>query len=244
MKKILTIMLIFVVFAGYGQSLRLMVDGVSWNNNDTVTLVVRNVNSENDFYIDVANLTDSVIDLMVKKTELYVVAGTANVFCFANQCYGGNQSADPVYIQPGDTISHAQDPAAAFHIIYSPDNNLGTTIIKYTFFDQIDTTVSTSLIMKFVSQVGTNNYAAAYSLSAYPNPATSSVTVKYDINMPHFSSADLVVKNLMGATLYSTPLAHTSDKVLIDLSDFSPGIYFYSIHQGGKTLLTKKLIVK
>jgi len=244
MKKILTVMLIFVVFGGYGQSLRLIVDGVSWNNNDTVSLLIGDVGRDNDFYIDVANLTDSVIDLMVRKTELYVVAGTANVFCFGSQCYSGNQSTDPVAVQPGDTFSHAQNPANAFHIIYSPDNNLGTTIIKYRFFDQNDTTIATNLIMKFVAQIGTNDYAAAYSLSAYPNPATSSVTVKYDINMPHFSSADLVVKNLMGATLYSTPLAYTSDKVVIDLSNFSPGIYFYSIQQGGKTLLTKKLIVK
>lgn len=244
MKKILTIMLIFVVVAGYGQSLRLIVDGVSYNNNDTVSLVIGDVSRDNDFYIDVANLTDSVVDLMVRKTELYVVAGTTNVFCFGNQCYSGNQSASPVAVQPGDTFSHAQYPADAFHIIYSPDNNLGTTIIKYTFFDQNDTTIASNLIMKFVAQVGTDDYAAAYSLSAYPNPASSSVTVKYDINMPHFSSADLVVKNLMGATLYSTPLTNTSDKVVINLSDFSPGIYFYSIQQGGKTLLTKKLIVK
>jgi hypothetical protein len=83
MKKILTIMLIFVVVAGYGQSLRLIVDGVSYNNNDTVSLVIGDVSRDNDFYIDVANLTDSVVDLMIRKTELYVVAGTTNVFVLA-----------------------------------------------------------------------------------------------------------------------------------------------------------------
>lgn len=244
MKKIFTVVLLFFVCAGYGQSLRLIFDGQSYNDNDTVSVIVTNHGGDNDYYIDVANLTDSVIDLMVKKTELYEFPGTENFFCFGIQCYTGNQSAESVTVRPGDTLSHENNSRDAFHIIYSPDNNLGTTIIKYTFFDQIDTTISTSLIMKFVAQIGTNDYTAAYSLSAYPNPATSSVTVKYDINMPHFSSADLVVKNLMGATLYSTSLAYTSDKVVIDLSNFSPGIYFYSIQQGGKTLLTKKLIVK
>lgn len=244
MKKIFTVVLLFFVCAGYGQSLRLIFDGQSYNDNDTATIVVDRPGSDHDYFIDVANLTDSVIDLMVKKNALYEVSGTENSFCFGTQCYTGNQSAESVAVQPGDTLSHENYPANAFHITYSPDNNLGTTIIKYTFFDQNDTAVAASLIIKFETTIGIHDYDAAFSLSAYPNPASSSVTVKYDIDEQHFSSSELVVKNLMGATIYSIPLVDSSDRIVINLSDFSSGIYFYSIQQRGKTLLTKKLLVK
>ena len=244
MKKIFTVVLLFFVCAGYGQSLRLIFDGQSYNDNDTATIVVDRPGGDNDYYIDVANLTDSVIDLMVKKTELYEVSGTENVFCFGTQCYTGNQSAESVAVQPGDTFSHANYPENAFHIIYSPDNNLGTTIIKYTFFDQNDTAVASSLIVKFVTTNSVQSYVSSLSLLAYPNPAVSNVTIKYDMGKSDLSSAELVVKNFMGVTIYSKQLMQSSDKVVINLSNFSSGVYFYSIQQYGKSILSKKLLVK
>jgi hypothetical protein len=244
MKKIFTVALLFFVCAGYGQSLRLIFDGQNYNDNDTATIVVGHPGGDNDYYIDVANLSDSVVDLMVRKTELYVVPGTGNVFCFGSQCYSGNQSSESVTVQPGDTFSHSNYPANAFHIIYSPDNNLGTTIIKYTFFDQNDTAIASGLILKFVTTSSLQDYTSSLSLLAYPNPAVSNVTIKYDMGKSDFSSAELVVKNFMGVTLYSKQLIQNSDRIMIDLSDFSPGIYFYSIQQRGKTVLTKKLLVK
>jgi len=182
--------------------------------------------------------------LMVKKNELYEVPGTGNVFCFGTQCYSGNQSSEFVTVQPGDTFSHSNYPANAFHIIYSPDNNLGTTIVKYTFFDQNDTAVASSLIMKFVTTSSLQDYASSLSLLAYPNPAVSNVTIKYDMGKSDFSSAELVVKNFMGVTIYSKQLMQSSDKVVVNLSNFSSGVYFYSIQQRGKSILSKKLLVK
>jgi len=40
------------------------------------------------------------------------------------------------------------------------------------------------------------------------------------------------------------PIYSTSDKLSIDISNFTPGIYFYSIEANEKIVASKKVIVK
>ena len=82
------------------------------------------------------------------------------------------------------------------------------------------------------------------SLTAYPNPATSSVTIAYDLS--NLSSADtrVVITNLVGSKVAVRPIAGTSGKVSMDISNLDSGIYFYSIESAGKVVSTKKLIVR
>lgn len=142
----------------------------------------------------------------------------------------------------GESLTHAEAGDLAFHLNYNPNRNEGTSLFHFIVFDETNPEITTSFYFSVTatSNVGIQNYNTN-TLSAYPNPAKDYVTINYTINN---SPAKLVIRNLVGATVFAQNINPTNTKVKISLSDFKAGVYFYSIEQNGKTSLTKKLIVK
>jgi len=75
---------------------------------------------------------------------------------------------------------------------------------------------------------------------AYPNPATSVVNINYALNK---SNAQISLYNILGVSVYEQPLDSQEGTATINISDFAPGIYFYTIKVDGKAVETKKLII-
>jgi hypothetical protein len=78
---------------------------------------------------------------------------------------------------------------------------------------------------------------------AYPNPASDNVTIEYAVS-GNANKVQLVVKNLLGSTLYTRNLDVNSNRVKLNVSEYPAGIYFYSIEADGRPMVTKKLLVK
>jgi hypothetical protein len=79
-------------------------------------------------------------------------------------------------------------------------------------------------------------------LSNYPNPASDYTIIDYSVTSTQ--ATQLVVKNLLGAVIYSTDLSSSNGKVYINTSDFVDGVYFYSVLNNNTPISTKKLIVR
>ena len=82
------------------------------------------------------------------------------------------------------------------------------------------------------------------SLEAYPNPAAQSATINYSLPS-NYRQVTLVLRNMIGEELKTVQLSSSSKgKQTINTYDLPNGVYFYSIIGDGKTIATKKLIVK
>ena len=116
--------------------------------------------------------------------------------------------------------------------------------MMFTFSNYDNSDDCTSVIFKLVyDPTSIETTPVASKLRAYPNPASDNVTIEYAY-AGNSNAVNLVIKNLVGATLYTKKLDVNGNKVKVDVSEYSSGIYFYSIEADGRPLVTKKLLVK
>ncbi|MBQ9471029.1 MAG: T9SS type A sorting domain-containing protein [Bacteroidales bacterium] len=79
--------------------------------------------------------------------------------------------------------------------------------------------------------------------TAYPNPATGGhITFRVD-GLQGFAEASLVIRNILGATIKVAAVSSTAPTQL-NIAELPNGLYFYTIEQNGKQLLTKRFMVK
>ncbi|MFN8356864.1 MAG: T9SS type A sorting domain-containing protein [Spirosomataceae bacterium] len=77
----------------------------------------------------------------------------------------------------------------------------------------------------------------------YPNPANESAMVDYVVS-PSVTEAKLVFYNVLGSPVNSYVLDKNERKLSIRTSEYDNGIYFYQLYLDGKTLATKKLLIR
>ena len=241
--------LYFLVFMGISsllsaQSVKLTHQGNPVGNNDTiyVSIGTDNLNVENVTALIIENIIDDVVSLKVAKHAISLLANAEVQICLPPSCYSAEVDTTVVpFILVGESSSADDD----FSIHYNPKGNQGISLIYFTVFN-IDNSNNdnTHFYIKYTSgTVGiSDNKTTANNITAYPNPAADKVTIKYSLSKN--APAKLVVKNLMGVTLYSVPLNTGSDKVSIDVSQYASGIYFYSLVVDEQVVSTKKLLVR
>lgn len=240
MKRILFIALFLTAAFAFGQSLGVLYENKVINTGDTIEANLSQYSPELQIDVDIFNKIDSALNVMVARENIDVVKGSDNYFCF-ELCVDSSV----------DTCAYAVEVAALdtlkelFNIHYAPKGNAGTSLIKYSVFVENDLNDMVYFFIRYNTQVGIkNNNLANVSLNAYPNPAGENVTVSYQLPENNNNTTYFVIKNLVGKTVYSSEINRSNDKMMINLSDLSSGIYFYSLEQNSKSLITKKLIVK
>ena len=245
MKKLFTIFFLFLVSYSFGQSLKLVYEGRELQHGDSVTAVVTNMNSDNTFHFDIINLIEDTVKMQIKKQEITLLEGAENSFCVGIGCYSGNQS-DIISIDPKDTLSHNTSESGYFYIQYNPKNVVGTSVFYYTILGVENATDTLGFYVVLESKPsGIKQHPNSIaSLKAYPNPASSKVTIQYSVDKSRYSDLKLVIKNLMGVTVSANTLSADSESISVDISGLASGLYLYSIESAGVPLLTKKLSVR
>lgn len=243
MKKIFTLLLLFSVTLAFGQSLQVSYEGRVINSGDTVHMAVNNPRGDNYYYFDIKNTAGDTVWIQIKKEEVSVVEGSLNTFCFG-ECYEGDVS-DIMPAAAGETLSHSNGSSHYFYSNYAPNEHIGVTVVRYRVInssnesDEVCFTATYSHGVKIC-----NAKAEVLSFNAYPNPAESQVSIKYNLKSSSSDEVNLVLKNIMGQTIYRSQVGKKSDNVTIDISSFPAGLYLYSLESNGAILLTKKLYIK
>ncbi|MBR1769058.1 MAG: T9SS type A sorting domain-containing protein [Bacteroidales bacterium] len=197
----------------------------------------------NATFIYIENLTDNDINYKIELSEINMCDDEAEVLmCFDNTCL-------ETLISPVKTIS-AGDVVRNFDLNYKY-NSLNNSSLKVKFLkaddnsllQSFDVTYSESLDALASPKVAAEK-SIPLSLSASPLPASSYTNISYSIPA-QYNKADIVIRNPLGAVTakYRVQTGKVG-KLTLDVSDFNSGIYFYSIIADGKTLSTKKLIIK
>lgn len=236
MKKIIALILFLAVTAVYAQSFQISHNGEQVG--ETLDFTATEANDDNELIIILTNTSTEVDNIYLTKYVLSEVPGSSNLFCIGDLCYESASSTTPLVLQPGESSD-----GRSFHLLYNPGGTEGITTVKYVFTSgEFQDSVTVNYIYGTVGMEEAD--IRVNSLSAYPNPATASVNVAYDLSGFRTANTRLVITNLVGSKVVTRSISGTSGKVNVDISNLDAGIYFYSIEADGKIVSTKKLIVK
>jgi Secretion system C-terminal sorting domain len=92
------------------------------------------------------------------------------------------------------------------------------------------------------NSVERNEPVALGTMKLYPNPATHTLILTIPANYPE-QGLSLRITNLMGGTVYNTPLASGLQSLDIPLAGIPSGVYLCSLFDQEKVLETQKVII-
>jgi bacillopeptidase F (M6 metalloprotease family) len=81
-------------------------------------------------------------------------------------------------------------------------------------------------------------------ITLYPNPATRSVTMKFNVEDIPAGSTKVKLYNSLGKIIYAKDLESGKTELVLDISSWVPGIYFWSVDIDQAMIKTGKLIVR
>jgi hypothetical protein len=191
-------------------------------------------------YIYVHNISAAPLSVQCLKEIVDTIPGSENKFCWGS-CFGPEvyQPTNQILIANGDSTDNT-----AFSGEYFPNGNVGDSHIRYIFYEHGNRQNQISVVVTYHAiPASVNNFnKSVNNLSNYPNPASDYTIIDY--STASAQTTQLVVKNLLGAVIYSTDLNSSNGKVYINTSDFIDGVYFYSVLSNNTPISTKKLIVR
>ena len=242
MKKILLFSIIsyFSVLGVFAQSIKLQdKSGNNIGNGDTIVLVSTDAHAIFAIGMDVINSTPADIAVWAKKTELSIISGSENYFCWVS-CY-----LPGTYVSPDSLIIGANATNKIFSGDYEANGNAGASYIMYTFFNDADYNDSIALVVKYIagSGVGINDSKPSVDVSSlYPNPANNKVSLNYNLNGA--SNARLEIRNILGSVVKSVEINETNGQISLDVSNLTNGVYFYSFIVNEVAIKSTKLVIQ
>ena len=185
------------------------------------------------------NLSDSAYSGHTYAVYQDVAPGHMIQFCVFGTCVANLST--PIAIELNGHESVTEEDARVLHFTFTPTET-GESTVGFVFANDNDSTDRPVIYVQYYNSTSLDDQPDFTAVRAYPNPATTAVTVEYDGSL--VSQANLVIKNLTGAVVSRQALSETG-KSYINLSDFRSGVYFYGLEdKSGRMLCTKKLLVR
>jgi len=220
---------------------------LSWDGSalsDTVYVWVDPYNADATlFHAIVTNNTDNIVNIKVLRTNVEVIEGSVNSFCWASQCYPPFLDESALY-QP--IIGGESTGTDNFYAEFMANETFGTSIIKYKFFDKDNTDIFSEVVVKYWSSPEAIGEEIANNISfsnAYPNPAINTFNIDYNFDT-NINKASLKIVNLLGSVVKEVEIDQNSNKLSMDISNLDAGVYFYSIVVNNEVFQTKKLVIR
>lgn len=243
MKKIYTtILLTSFAFLGFSQSIMLLGDD-SLNVTNTIIDVNITPSSSHLQQILVSNTSPMVKSYKVRRTIFSMDTSDSTQFCWGGLCYGysTNVSSMTQSINPSDTINFVGN---GFHAIFNAGPSLVTRLVHYQFYDPSNLSDSSGVTIRYNAFVSVNELPTISGTisNAFPNPANSFVSFKY--NMNEFShTGKIEFYDVLGKNVKIFELTDKQGIAKINISELNTGIYFYSFVVDEKAIATKKLVI-
>lgn len=242
MKKIILSMAVLLVTAFYAnaQDFTLSVHGEVVG--DTVVPDSTNTH-EIVFEAIFTNHTNNTALIKVARNIIYLMDGDTTYFCWG-ACYPHFVDTSGMYMEiPAGGSSGELDFSA--HYLYHEDV-IGVSLIEYIFYNMDNPEEFVKVVVKYDTSPDGINEAILNNISVseiYPNPASDVVNIDYD--MPYeVKEASVKIVNILGAVVKEQQINTRYNKMRINITDLTGGIYFYSLTINGEIYSTKKLIIR
>lgn len=231
MKKIyalLTITLFSLSLFSQGFTLTEATESVSGVSTDAELISTALVN----------NTSADVIQVRVRKTEVSVVEGSENYFCW-NACFEPSVFASGLLpIEPGQYEN-------SFSGHFVPNGTTGVSTIRYCFSSTSEPGDVCLDVVYSVTTLGISkvNPAKPHISDVYPNPANQNISMNY--HLPSGTKeARVLVYNAIGIKVKELNVPAGSGKLNMDVFDLQSGIYTAALVTDGKLEISKRFVVK
>jgi len=240
MKKLLLTLLISTMITAIGISQNLTLSDANGPiaNNGTIT-VQGDVDNPILAHVYVTNNSTSTINVRVKKEYISIVPGSSNYFCWGN-CYASDVFISGITVP----ISAGATDNSNFEGDYAANGNAGTSTVKYTFYDDSDTTNAVAVNVEYeATLVGINELLDDVVFSeAYPNPATNQVSFNYSLPSG-INEAQVIIRDILGSTVATRLITNQEGKITMNTENLTNGMYFYSIIVNENIVSSRKLVI-
>lgn len=202
---------------------------------DTITVSGAPQSSELIGYVHVKNISNNSVQVSCTKWYLYIVPGSNNTFCWANNCY------PPTTFTSSMKLIAPQETVTDFSGDYYPNGNFGISYIRYTF--NVYHGDSAWIVFKFdATGSGINSNTISKLSKPFPNPAGSVVNIPYQISSSQKGSIEIF--DMIGKLKTSISLNPKKNMISIPIDEYNDGIYFVQLKVNGNCIGTEKLMIK
>jgi hypothetical protein len=197
--------------------------------NDNIDTTI-NEFKEMIYPLSITNNTNTIKQILVKKKELNVVAGSQNFFAWKSTFSPSvfNDTAG-ILIYPHTTINNR------FKAIYRPNGTIGESTIQYVFYNKFDLTDSSYVNIHFNAIQNGFEKIENNTFITYPNPVQDLLTI---VGIDQQSMVEILDVN---AKLIHQEQIQNKSQTFINTSDFTSGIYFIKI-TSKKSVSVKKFV--
>jgi hypothetical protein len=245
MKKILLIFITSLLFALPGQAQVLVLDSDMQDITDQ-TITINGTPDDSYFKVNIflSNTGEETVDIFVSKTEVDIVEGAFNSFCWLGSCFTPDVfDVDDPLILEGDQISRDTD----FYTEFLTGGIEGVSEVKYEFYSQSESfdTVSVTILFNIETTTGLSGFDSGkrFHLSdPQPNPARGYTWIEYTVP-PISSNSQIVIRNLLGKQVYTENLSYGDNRIRINTQQLNNGIYIYSLIVDNQVVESKRLVV-
>ncbi|MGZ4035050.1 MAG: T9SS type A sorting domain-containing protein [Bacteroidia bacterium] len=232
----------------FGQSLHIYNLGIDVTN-DTVVVPITS-NSFNLTNLDIHNTSASTVSFNIDRTITSIDSCDFIYFSMGTICYLPHSEstwaspASPTSIGPGGILPDglgANGLVAHYDACPTLCHDL---FVLYRFYNVAAGSIDTARVtLHYVCLTGIKENAQNnISISAFPNPSSSSVTIDYEVKL-RYSRGVIFVYDASGKYIKEIIISDKKGAVRMNVSDFKKGIYFYSIVLDNKIMATQKLII-
>ena len=190
--------------------------------------------------IDLKNISNSSQTYKVIRTVKILPGAQKTNFCFSVGCFPDTTNISPLTLTLDAGI---KDNSFSSHI--SPNAISGSALVYYKFFNIKDNTDTVGIyIQSEVWHLGIENLSNAQADlgNVFPNPANEKFTVEYTV--ANEGQAGVVIRNMLGTTIREQAVPSGNGKVQVNTADLPEGIYFCSLFIDGKSVSTRKLVIR
>lgn len=245
MKNIyLAILFILISTVTFGQSFVILDTLGNDVTNQTFNVVlndtVMDINIILDYDFHITNVSGVDKEIKVRKTELDVISGSLNYFCWV-LCYPPTTitSSESFLLASGDTTHGTENLVCD----YMPYGNVGTSTIIYTIYNVSDFQDQVSITVNFTYDIVSSTPSISkkeFFSKPYPNPTNNFINLNYSLSN---NSNKIVICDILGNVVYSQILSNSEGIFRYNTQKLTKGIYFCSLFENNIPKETYRFVV-
>jgi len=189
------------------------------------------------------NETNQVKTYLLKNLRGNIGSSQRVRICIGDQCYDPKKDLAKIKLtlQPGELLTDLYldfdmgiaETRGSFDLSFVNERNLRDLFVVEASYEVDDPAI----------KVNEFDYKVIVLSDVYPNPSVR--IAQFDYKFKNQSvKARIAINSFIGNPIADYELDPERNTLAINVSDFNPGIYFYTLFLDNKNIVTKKLVVK
>lgn len=202
--------------------------------------------TQTEVAVDIQNVSSQTLDLRISASIETFVSGAEYRICWGPVCHEwvSDDFTTPLGNNNNLVVQMAPDEiSTTFYTDYKHNDNAGTSIIEYCWFDINDESIESCFPLTWHTEaLSINDPVQAEISEISPNPVVGTSSIGYQIH-GSFKKANIQIYSLVGELVQDISVNSPMGLFLVNAADFNAGIYFVNIIVDGQVQSTKKMVV-